>query len=118
MTEAGAGVVEFPPRVRWYGKDEPTPQRYELRAGPLTATLESGDLRYVRLGDEMVVLRLYAAVRDRNWGTIEPVYTSYVLDRGDDHFTLRFTAENVGGDIDFVWNGEITGAPDGVITAT
>ena len=101
-----------------YGQDEPLPQRHDLRAGPLTAVLEGGDLRYVKLGDDTVVLRLYAAIRDRNWDTIEPRFLSYELDRGDDGFTVRFIAENVSDDVDFEWQGSITGTPDGVITAT
>ena len=101
-----------------YGQNEPLPQRHDLRAGPLTAVLEGGDLRYVKLGGETVVLRLYAAIRDRNWNTIEPRFLSYELDRGDDGFSVRFVAENVSNDVDFEWQGSITGTPDGVITAT
>ena len=118
MGEQGAAPVEFPQRVMWYGKDEALPERVAVRAGPLTAILEGGDLRYVKLGNDPVVLRLYAAIRDRNWNTIEPRFTNYDLDRGENGFTVRFVAENVGGDVDFEWEGEISGTPDGVITAT
>lgn len=117
MSEGRAEPIEFAPRVKWCGKDEALPERVPVRAGPLTAILESGDLRYVKLGNDPVVLRLYAAIRDRNWNTIEPRFTSYDLDRGENGFTVRFVAENVGGDVDFEWEGEISGTPDGVITA-
>jgi hypothetical protein len=110
--------VRFPEPVVQYGKEAPLPVRHELRAGPLTAVLEGGDLRYVRLGDDEVVLRLYAAIRDQNWNTIEPAYVDYALEREDGGFVLRFAAENVSGDVDFAWNGELRGTPDGVITAT
>jgi hypothetical protein len=118
MSEERTGPVAFAPAIMRYGRDEPLPERISVRAGPLTAILEGGDLRYVTLGADPVVLRLYAAIRDRNWNTIEPKYLSYDVDRTDDGFTVRFTAENVGGDVDFEWRGEITGTPDGVITAT
>ncbi|MDF3043253.1 MAG: hypothetical protein K0Q71_5959 [Thermomicrobiales bacterium] len=118
MSEERTGPVAFAPAIMRYGRDEPLPERIPVRAGPLTAILEGGDLRYVTLGADPVVLRLYAAIRDRNWNTIEPKYLSYDVDRTDDGFTVRFTAENVGGDVDFEWRGEITGTPDGVITAT
>ena len=118
MSRESTTPVAFPPRVVQYGKDEPLPERHEVRAGPLTATLEGGDLRYVKLGDDQVVLRLYAAVRDRNWNTIEPRYLEYQLDEGENEFSLRFVAENIGNDVDFAWVGTITGTPDGVITAT
>src|SRR5215204_7567587 len=108
MGDERTGPVAFPAPASQYGKDEPLPQRHDLRAGPLTAVLEGGDLRYVKLGDETVVLRLYAAIRDRNWNTIEPKFLSYELDRGDKGFSVRFTAENVSNDVAFEWQGSIT----------
>ena len=55
--------------IRW-GHDAPQPERRELRAGPLSLVFESGDLRYIRLGDREVLRRVYVAVRDHNWDTI------------------------------------------------
>ena len=118
MSYERTGPVALPAPVIQYGKDEPLPERYDLRAGPLTAVLEGGDLRYVKLGEETVVLRLYAAVRDRNWNTIEPRFLSYELDRHDDRFSVRFVAEHVSNEVDFEWRGSIAGTPAGVITAT
>ena len=45
-----------------------------LRAGPLTLLFEPdlAFLRYVRLGEREVLRGVYAAVRDRNWGTVRP----------------------------------------------
>src|SRR4051812_30475141 len=118
MGEERTGPVTFPAKVSQYGLNESLPERHELRTGPLTTILEGGDLRYVKLGADTVVLRLYAAIRDRNWNTIEPRFVSYQLDRNDDGFSVRFVVENVSNDVDFEWQGSITGTPDGVITAT
>jgi D-apionolactonase len=118
MGQERTGPVAFSAAVSRYGKDEPLPARQDVRAGPLTAVLEGGDLRYVKLGAETVVLRLYAAIRDLNWDTIEPRFLSYELDQEDDRFSVRFVAENVANDVAFEWQGSITGTPDGVITAT
>lgn len=52
------------------GRNEPPPQQRPLRAGPLTMVFESGDLRYLKLGGREVIRRIYAAVRDQNWGTV------------------------------------------------
>ena len=57
-------------QILYYGKDEPLPERVPLRAGPLALVFENGDLRYVRLGAQLILLRAYWAVRDRNWGTV------------------------------------------------
>jgi hypothetical protein len=86
-----------------------------LRAGPLTATLENGDLRYIRLGDTEIVRRLYVAIRDRNWGTIPPNYTTFRVQDHGDHFRVDLVAEHVSGDVDFAWSGTIKGSADGTI---
>jgi hypothetical protein len=118
MAEHQGEPAAFPAPVSQYGQNEPLPRRHHLRAGPLTAVLEGGDLRYVKLGADTVVLRLYAAIRDRNWNTIEPRFLSYELDQEDDGFAVRFVAENVSNDVAFEWQGSISGSRDGVITAT
>jgi D-apionolactonase len=82
---------------RWYGRDDPPVERRLVRAGPLTAELEGPDLRYVRFGGVEVVRRLYAAVRDQNWGTVPPVLSNVELLVEDDRFSLRFDARNVDG---------------------
>lgn len=101
-----------------YGSDAPLPERRTLRAGPLTAVLEQGDLRYVRLGDVEVVRRLYMAVRDQNWDTIEPVYTKFDVEDGGDHFRVEMAVEHVSGEVDFAWTGVIEGTADGTIRAS
>ncbi len=101
-----------------YGSDEPLPERRLLRAGPLSAVLENGDLRYIRLDDGVVVLRLYGAVRDRNWDTIESHFRSYAVEERDGGFEVSYTAECVSDEVDFVWQGTLIGTPEGVITAT
>jgi hypothetical protein len=105
---------------RWYGRDEPPVERREVRAGPLTAELEGADLRYVRYGGVEVVRRVYAAIRDQNWGTVPPTLSDVELDVDDDAFSLRFEARNVDAAlaVDFRWRGELTGAPDGTLTCS
>jgi hypothetical protein len=101
-----------------YGSNEPLPERHVLHAGPVSAVLENGDLRYVRLGDVEIVRRLYVAIRDRNWDTIPPNYTTYRVDDQGDHFRVEVAAEHVSGDIDFAWSGSIEGSAGGTIRYT
>jgi hypothetical protein len=83
----------------------------------LTAELENADLRYVRVGDVEIVRRLYVAVRDQNWGTVEPVYTRFEIDDQGDSFRIELEAEHVDPDagVDFAWNGLIEGTSEGTI---
>jgi hypothetical protein len=51
--------------VCYYGSPGPLPAPRPLRAGPLSLRYETGDLRYLRLGELEVIRRIYVAVRDR-----------------------------------------------------
>ncbi len=108
----------LPKNVLYYGKDEPLPERVELRAGPLQLFYEEGDLRTIKLGEHEVLRRIYVAVRDRNWGTLLPVLSNVQMDVGDDSFRISYDVENKGGDIDFFWKGVISGDAKGTINFT
>ena len=114
----GRSGHQTPASVAHYGSTEPLSKRREVRAGPLTAVLEGADLRYLSLDGEVVILRLYAAIRDRSWGTIAPVFTRYDLELSERSFTLSFAAEHVrNGEqgVDFAWQGTIVGSEAGTI---
>ncbi|MGH9839747.1 MAG: hypothetical protein ACREEM_13275 [Blastocatellia bacterium] len=101
-----------------YGKDEPLAEQSVLRAGPLSAVFEAGDLRYIKLGEHEIIRRVYAAVRDRNWGTIPAAISILKLEIGDDSFRICCESEHRAGEIDFVWRGTISGAADGTVVFT
>lgn len=100
-----------------YGGNDPLPKRRTLHAGPLTAELENADLRYVRVGDMEIVRRLYFAVRDRDWGTPESVFTRFEIDDRGNGFRVDLAAEHVdpATGVDFAWTGVIEGSPEGTI---
>ncbi len=106
----------LPKQVLYYGKDELLPEQKHLRAGPLLLVYEGGDLRYIKLGDQEILRRVYVAVRDHNWDTILPTLSNVQMDIASDSFRITYDVENKGGDIDFFWQGTITGDPQGVIT--
>ncbi len=96
----------------------PMPPEQRLRAGPLTLCLEASDLRYVSWGNQEILRRVYVAVRDRNWGTIAPIYSNLTVEVESDSFHVTFDARHEQGDIDFFWRGEIIGSADGTIVCT
>jgi hypothetical protein len=105
-------------RILLYGKDEPLPEPIPLRAGPLTMVYENGDLRYIRLGNKEVIRRIYAAARDRGWGTAPNVLRDVHMDVHEDAFVIAYTCENKLNDIDFVWQGCIVGQANGTLECT
>jgi hypothetical protein len=108
--------MSLDPIYRGY-RDMP-PDPIQLRAGPLALLFEAGDLRYVRLGDREIVRRMYAAVRDRNWGTVPRVMHNLNIRAESDGFALSFDMNHAQAEIDFRWHGRITGDADGTLRFT
>ncbi|HEX5417155.1 MAG TPA: hypothetical protein VFZ25_15935 [Chloroflexota bacterium] len=108
----------LPRPVLYYGTEDPLPETVPLRAGPLTLIYEAGDLRYIRLGDREIIRRLYVALRDRNWGTIVPHLSDVTIERAETAFRITYEATHRRHEIDFVWQGTITGDARGTIRFT
>lgn len=107
--------METSKQVLYYGSDQPLPTQQPLRAGPLTAIFEAGDLRYIRLGETEVLRRLYWAVRDRNWGTPPLTLSNLEIQSGADSFSIQYDAICQQGDIDFRAKATIQGDTTGEI---
>lgn len=88
-----------------------------LRAGPLALLFEpaTASLRYLMLDGREALRRVYAAVRDHNWDTVEGSVTMLRQEVGADAFVLEFDAEHLRGDLRFGWHGTIDGSADGTI---
>ena len=76
---------------------------------------QSGFLRYVKLGEREVVRGLYAAVRDRNWGTIAPQVSNLQTHIKERSFHLQFDVTHREDEIHFAWRGELIGQVDSTI---
>lgn len=103
---------------RWallHGTPEPPPERIPLQAGPLSMTLEDGDLRYVRYGDVEVLRRVYIAVRDVNWRTPPMTVSDLKFEQTDTTFTVSYTGRFQQRAIDFLARVRIEGAADGTV---
>jgi hypothetical protein len=109
-------MTAFTRNVLLRGTEEPAPTQTELRAGPLSAVYENGDLRYLRLGDREIVRRIYVAIRDRNWGTVPNLLTNVQMQVEPDRFRITYDVSNSQGEIQFVWRGTITGEASGTIS--
>jgi hypothetical protein len=100
----------------WHGTDQPPDQRRELVAGPLRVLLVGPDVRYVRFGSVELVQRVYVAVRDTAWNTVPGVLVGLEVLQRDDSFEVRFRQSHRLGDVDFEWQGTITGTAEGMLT--
>lgn len=98
-----------------HGTPSPPPERHSLRAGPLSALFEAGDLRYIRLGKREVIRRIYAAVRDQNWNTVPGEISALEIKTSEEGFAIRYSCAHRAPGIHFAWNAEIEGNGDGGI---
>jgi hypothetical protein len=100
-----------------YGQPEPPAELIPLRAGPLTMLYDptSGFVRRIKHGEREVLRGIYAAVRDRNWGTVPGVMREVIRKIEPQSFHLEFESEHRQGDIHFVWRGCIRGDADGML---
>ncbi|MCC6894856.1 MAG: hypothetical protein IT321_18700 [Anaerolineae bacterium] len=104
------------PNVMRYGIEAPLPESIALRAGPLSLIFDNGDLRYIRLGQREIIRRIYFAVRDPNWGTAANQLSNVVIESSADSFSITFQVDNRLGEIDFGWQGKMTGDSSGIVT--
>jgi hypothetical protein len=78
--------------VRLYGTEEPASPPRILRAGRLSAELDAGNLRHIRLGDVELIRAISFIVRDRNWGTYSPSIANPEVVEQDDGFRVVYDA--------------------------
>jgi hypothetical protein len=102
----------------WYGRNEPPPQRTQLRAGHLTGFLEGADLRDLRFAGVEVVRRMYFAVRDENWDTVPVELENLSIGADSNSFLISFDGRHQNGEVDFRWHARIQGDQSGTVTYT
>lgn len=89
-----------------------------LTSGPLSLLFDpaTGALRQIRLGNVEILRGIYGAVRDRNWGTVTPTLSDLHIEEENGGFALRFSAACREREIDFRWDGHISGRSDGSLS--
>lgn len=89
-------------------------QPVRLTAGPLSADFVNGNLRTIGHGETEVLRAIAYIVRDRDWGTYEPVLADLVIDQGAEAFSVGYTASCTGpGGSRLVFRATIKGSSDG-----
>ena len=92
-----------------FGTDEPVEPMRPLCAGPLTASLSAGNLRYVRWGGFEVIRAISFVLRDTNWGTHAVAISDFEFDTSEESFEVRYRASLSSGDGDFSYEARIVG---------
>ncbi len=104
--------------IALYGTTEALPTRIELHAGAISATLENGALRWIRLDGVEALRGIAFLVRDRIWSTPSPAITDLVVNQDESGFRVTFGALCRTEDGDLPWFAEIVGSVDGTVRFT
>ncbi len=99
--------------VKLFGTDEPPAETRVLTAGPLTAELDAGNLRYICYEEQEAIRAISYVVRDQFWGTFNPMIEDFQVDETSDGFTVTYTATCRDEDKAFRYNSKLTGASNG-----
>lgn len=78
--------------VKLFGTDVPDAKKRTLVAGPVSAMLDNGALRYIRFHGAEVLRGISYLVRDKNWGTYTPAIENLKVKQGRDAFRVSYTA--------------------------
>jgi hypothetical protein len=108
-------AASHPPARRVEPPALSSPDAVVLTAGPLTAVLDAGELRWIRHGAREVLRGIYAAVREPGWLTVPGSIEGRSIEARERSFRVRFTSRHRRGTVAFDWEARIDGEPDGTI---
>ena len=96
-----------------FGTTEPPPPRRTLRAGPLSAVLEAGQLRDVRWHDIEVLRGVAYLLRDAAWGTLPTTMSELEVRDDEDGFHITYVVHAKGPAGQLVVCASIDGSSEG-----
>jgi D-apionolactonase len=101
--------------IKLYGTDLPDGKKRDLTAGPITAVLDNGALRYIRYRGTEVLRGVSYLVRDKNWGTYGPVIEGLKVKESKDGFSVSYSATCKDADQAIRYEAKIEASAKGVV---
>lgn len=99
--------------LRLFGTEEIVEPPRVLKAGPLSAEFEAGNLRYIKFGGVEMIRAISFIVRDRNWATYNPVLSNLLVEEAPERFTVSYDAVTRDSEQEFRYSAQIEGHDDG-----
>lgn len=85
-------LKKFSRAAKLFGTDIPGGKKRTLAAGPITAMLDHGALRYIRFNGVEVLRGIAYLVRDKDWGTYAPVIEKLRVKQSKGSFKVTCSA--------------------------
>lgn len=98
-----------------FGTDKPAPERRRLRAGPLSAVLEEGNLRDISWRGMEAVRAINYLARDQSWGTYKAGISGLEVTEEPDAFTVAYEGLCAGPEGRFRYRMSIRGEASGTL---
>ncbi len=102
--------------IKLFGTEVPEGKRRELVAGPITAMLDNGALRYIRYRSVEVLRAIAYIVRDKNWGTYTPAIVDMKVRQSADGFSVSYGATCRDANQAISYRAKIEAKADGTLT--
>ncbi len=102
--------------IKLFGTEALEGRRRELVAGPITAVLDNGALRYIRFRGVEVLRAIAYIVRDKNWGTYAPSIVDMKVKQGADGFNVSYGATCRDANQAISYRAKIEAKADGTLT--
>ncbi|MEZ5926085.1 MAG: hypothetical protein R3D57_17080 [Hyphomicrobiaceae bacterium] len=102
--------------VKLFGTTTLDPEPQKLKAGALSAELDNGMLRYIRIGDVEVLRGIAFLVRDENWGTFAPKIENLKVEESADRFSVTYDATCADAKRSIRYRATIAGSADGKLS--
>lgn len=99
--------------VKLFGTEEAVAPPRLLTAGPLTAEFEAGNLRYVRYDGIEIMRAVSFIVRDKDWGTYNPLISNLIVKEEAGGFRVSYDAVTGDDAQSFRYQAVIEGSRDG-----
>jgi len=103
-------------KLRLYGTPQVVPAPRVLRAGPLSAEFEAGNLRYIRYAGYEMIRAIAFLVRGPAWHTFAPEITDLVIGEDGEGFEIGYTATVRDGGAVLSYCARIEGSADGSLS--
>lgn len=84
--------IATPRAIKLYGTEQPVGKKRMLMAGPITAVLDNGAIRTIRIHGAEVLRGISFLVRDKDWGTTAAAIDNLKVRQGKAGFTVTYTA--------------------------
>ncbi|WP_419730445.1 hypothetical protein [Lichenicola sp.] len=98
-----------------FGTEEIPDPVIQLSAGPLTATLQDGNLRHIRIAGHELIRAIACVVRDHEWGTVACRISDLSVEQQPERFLVRYQADCREGEQSYRYQVRIEGGPDHVV---